>query len=58
MPGGKQVIDADMWQLHLSAGVWHRVLKVGRTITDREGVDLIVTPHIAGALQHRKREGE
>jgi hypothetical protein len=57
MPGGKQVVDADMWQLHLSARVWHRVLKISRTITDREGVDLIVTPHLAEARKHGQREG-
>jgi len=31
---------------------------LGRTIADLEGADLIDTPHIAEALQYRKREGE
>jgi predicted ATPase with chaperone activity len=35
-----------------------RGLYVGRTIADREGADLIDTPHIAEALKYREREGE
>ena len=35
-----------------------RALYVGRTIADFEGADLIDTPHIAEALQYRKREGD
>ena len=31
---------------------------VGRTAAYLEGADLIDTPHIAGALQHREREGQ
>ena len=29
-----------------------------RTVADLEGADLIDTPHIAEALQYRKRDGE
>ncbi|MBN1856895.1 MAG: YifB family Mg chelatase-like AAA ATPase [Dehalococcoidia bacterium] len=57
-PRGKEILHAAMRQLHLSARGYHRVLKVGRTIADLEGADLIDTPHIAEALQYRKREGE
>ncbi len=57
-PPAREVLHTAMRQLHLSARGYHRVLKVGRTIADLEGADLIDTPHIAEALQYRKREGE
>ncbi len=57
-PGGKEVLQTAMRQLHLSARAYHRVLKVARTIADLEGADLIDTPHIAEALQYRKRESD
>lgn len=55
---GREVLHTAMRQLHLSARAYHRVLKVGRTIADLDGADLIDTPHIAEALQYRKREGD
>jgi magnesium chelatase family protein len=55
---GKDVLHTGMRQLHLSARAYHRVLKVSRTIADLDGADLIDTPHIAEALQCRKREGD
>lgn len=55
---GKEVLHAAMRQLHLSARAYHRVLKVSRTIADLDGADLIDTPHVAEALQYRKREGD
>ncbi len=57
-PRGKEVLHTAMRQLHLSARAYHRVLKVGRTIADLDGAELIDTPHIAEALQYRKREGD
>lgn len=36
----------------------HSHLRSGRTIADLEGADLIDTPHLAEALQYRKRDGE
>ena len=53
---GKQVLETAMRQLHPSSHAYHRVLKVAHTIADLEGADLIDTPHIAEALQYRKRE--
>ncbi|MBN1151898.1 MAG: YifB family Mg chelatase-like AAA ATPase [Dehalococcoidia bacterium] len=55
---GKDVLHTAMRQLHLSARAYHRVLKVSRTIADLDSADLIDTPHVAEALQYRKREGD
>ena len=55
---GKEVLHTAMRQLHLSARAYHRVLKVSRTIADLDSADLIDTPHVAEALQYRKREGD
>ena len=57
-PRGKQVLEAAMRQLHLSARAYHRVLKVARTIADLDHADRIDTPHVAEALQYRRREGD
>ncbi len=57
-PRGKEVLHTAMRQLHLSARAYHRVLKVSRTIADLDSADLIDTPHVAEALQYRKREGD
>ena len=54
----QNLMRAAMQQMHLSARAYHRVLKVSRTIADLDGADLIDTPHIAEALQYRKREGD
>jgi magnesium chelatase family protein len=40
-------------QLALSARAYDRVLKLGRTIADLEGVDAIAPAHVAEALQYR-----
>jgi len=55
---GKDVLHTAMRQLHLSARAYHRVLKVSRTIADLDNAELIDTPHVAEALQYRKREGD
>ncbi len=55
---GKDILHTAMRQLHLSARAYHRVLKVARTIADLDNADLIDTPHVAEALQYRKREGD
>jgi magnesium chelatase family protein len=44
-----------MSQLALSARAFHRVLKLARTIADLAGVDGIAAPHLAEALQYRRR---
>ena len=57
-PRGKQVLETAIRQLHLSARAYHRVLKVARTIADLDHADRIDTPHVAEALQYRRREGD
>lgn len=47
-----QAVDS----MKLSARVYHRLLKLARTIADLEGVDKINQSHIAEALQYRPKE--
>ncbi|MGH2543652.1 MAG: ATP-binding protein, partial [Ardenticatenaceae bacterium] len=46
---------AAMQQMQLSARAYHRVLKLARTIADLAGKPVIGTPHVAEALQYRRR---
>ena len=52
------LIKAAMRQLGLSARAYHRVLKLSRTIADLAGSGKIEAPHLAEALQYRRRERE
>lgn len=52
---GQSLIKKAMNQLQLSARGYHRVLKLGRTIADLAGSDLIKSVHLAEALQYRSR---
>jgi len=54
----QSLLKAAMKQLYLSARGFHRVLKLGRTIADLEGVDIIKAHHIAEAIQYRPRRTE
>lgn len=47
-----QAVDS----MKLSARVYHRLLKLGRTIADLEGSEQIKQSHIAEALQYRPKE--
>ncbi|MBC7236713.1 MAG: YifB family Mg chelatase-like AAA ATPase [Chloroflexi bacterium] len=55
---GRSLIKAAMMQMGLSARAYHRVLKLARTIADLAGAEEIAAPHLAEALQYRRRQGE
>lgn len=44
-----------MGQLSLSARAFHRTLKLARTVADLAGSDAITVPHLAEAIQYRRR---
>ena len=44
-----------MTQLGLSARAFHRVLKLARTVADMDGSDIILSRHLAEAVQYRQR---
>ncbi len=54
-PEAQPLLAGAMEQLGLSARAFHRVLKVARTIADLAGSDRIETPHLAEAIQYRRR---
>ncbi len=51
----KDVLDASATKLNLSARVYHRVIKLARTIADLEQKKEIETNHILEALQYRPK---
>jgi magnesium chelatase family protein len=51
----QSLLKTAMKQLYLSARAFHRILKIGRTLADLEGADIIKAPHIAEAIQYRPR---
>lgn len=52
---GRRLMKSAMSQMNLSARGFHRVLKVGRTIADLAGEEMIGPAHLAEALQYRSR---
>ncbi len=51
----RNLMKSASMQLQLSARAYHRVLKLARTIADLSGSDLIISPHLAEALQYSPR---
>ena len=52
----KQLLKNAVEQMHLSARVYFRVLKLARTIADLSEEEQIKTAHIAEALQYRPKD--
>lgn len=55
-PEVTEILNASATRLGLSARVYHRLIKLARTIADLEGVEDITPGHMLEALQYRPRE--
>lgn len=55
---GRQLLQAAMRQMNLSARAYHRILKLARTIADLAGAERIMPAHLAEAIQYRPRSHE
>jgi magnesium chelatase family protein len=54
--GSKNMLEAAIERLGLSARAYHRILKLARTIADLDGSFDIKSPHVAEAVQYRRLE--
>ena len=55
-PAADRLLSLATDRFALSARVYHRVLRIGRTLADLEGCELLNADHIAEALQYRGLE--
>ena len=54
-PEADKLLKVTLRQMQLSARAYHRVLKLGLTIADLAGSDVLDVPHLAEAIQYRPR---
>ena len=54
-PSAQSLLRTAMKSFSLSARIFHRLLKVARTIADLDGAEVIKTNHLAEAIQYRSR---
>jgi magnesium chelatase family protein len=52
---GHNLMKAATRQLDLSAGAYHRILRLARTIADLAHTEQIGSAHVAEAIQYRSR---
>lgn len=52
-PAAQQLLNQVMLKFNLSARVYHRIIKLARTIADIEGVEIILDKHLGEALNYR-----
>jgi len=50
----QKLLEQAMTSLALSARAYHRILKIARTIADLDGVETLLTGHVAEAIQLRR----
>ena len=51
---GRILLTKAMNQFNWSARVYHRILRVARSVADLEGSDVVKAGHVAQAIQYRR----